>query len=696
MWLKIIYDNDILEYEVFKPDLIKVQILTSKIAPIYKEDNSIRISRIFPLLSQGANIKTWNNYMIHFVSVENPFNVLGKIKTIDERSIVENVFFSYGECSLLLICKDEKQIELFETFLDGDFKSETWIVHNEYIHDIKLKGILSTVISRFSLPSYCVLPLNLTCLLDEYVALIKLLERKLTVRYSPLAEVLDKLHVIVSNFTLELIYLNYPSGDPPLSLITTDTTRLKDSLFKQILEQQIIDRIIQINSSLSYVSTQTFSGDIPILERRSLIRRTSLLGIGSAISALSNIINFIEKAFDTINFEDIITTKMKDFGKLNGIKDLTYNNRDWSKSNIDLLNSSATEGEVIKKLVYFSSRHAYRESEFSITASTNSLTHGISLEWPILTITHEMLHSHARTILNSIFFVDGQDEEKGYSEYYERFKNKYVRGKENDDGNLIDSIREIIFLYTTKTLGYGSISVSKDYNINTSEKSVDFYLKDKEVFYKTFENEHRNLHEIFVHVLDLHYFYGGRNYYYIPLIWSSWSVISHVNADLRQYILRSLLAISSKIDQDPYERWEIALNEFKRILNSQSIEFRKKPIIQKVLKELENPNEAKNKYFSAFKNSLIIVDLVMNIFFSKKILKVLHDDKLISYVDDDTSSEQRFVYDFPIDFNENGIACPVAFLFDRFIRILNKEIDIDDVERQTAKIFLALSSKYKY
>ncbi|MBK9800226.1 MAG: hypothetical protein IPP56_11140, partial [Bacteroidetes bacterium] len=336
------------------------------------------------------------------------------------------------------------------------------------------------------------------------------------------------------------------TGEIPKFLHNQDIERLKDPLENQIIQQQNIDRLIQINSAISYVSTQAYSGSIPILERRSLIRRSSLLGIGSSVKALNRIVDYIENAFLSVNFLEIVTSHMSNAGKLEGVKLAMHDRKTWSNHNIDNFKCQIEKEGTIKKLAYFSARHAYRESEYSITASVNSISFGTALEWTLMTLTHEMLHSHVRVIINSIFFSEEKTEEENYKSYYNKYRKK-VEMKNEGTYTLIDSIREIFFTYCIRSITLGSLTEKKEYkDFQEPGPGAKLFLPKFEDFYSTFQRENRNLNEIFVHVLDLHYFYGGRTSKYIPLIWSSWSAVPHINADIRQYILRSLLAIASK------------------------------------------------------------------------------------------------------------------------------------------------------
>ena len=108
--------------------------------------------------------------------------------------------------------------------------------------------------------------------------------------------------------------------------------------------------MIQINSSLSYVSTQAYSGAVPILERRSLIRRYSLLGIGASIRALNRIVKNIEEAFSSIDFIEIITNKMELYNALDGLDSLPiYKCKNWNKRNVDTIDCLMVNKDIVGK-----------------------------------------------------------------------------------------------------------------------------------------------------------------------------------------------------------------------------------------------------------------------------------------------------------------------------------------------------------
>ncbi|RNC86260.1 MAG: hypothetical protein ED556_08155 [Winogradskyella sp.] len=690
MWIKIDYKKEEFEYEIFKPDTISVSFEYSETAPLNNLDKSVRLSKIFPLVENSREIKI-KNASLYFFDFENPYRVLGKISQKGSDNLRSNVYFSNGICSILLLDENRNLYDEFMAIVSVEPDSfENWEVENGLIKHVDFKLPEKQGLSVPEISPYDNLTKVEKVTLDEFVISMKILITKIETHDNYNLSTLSAIINEVNTFIKELQFLTYFVGDQPISLIEHDIDLLKDPLENQIMKQQILDRLIQINSSISYVSTQSYSGAIPILERRSLIRRNSLLGVGSTIRALNRLVEYIESAINKVDFKGILTEGIVDKATyLRGLGELPkYDSSDWSKLNLQTFNKKNGTNPN-QKLAYFSSRLGFRETEYSITASINSITSGLSLEWSMMTITHEMLHSHVRLVLNSIFYgAENKTTEVNFDNFYETYLS-YMLNRKLDDHSLIDSIRNVIFSYCCNTKYCGSLTTEMEYN----PEGFKVEVPSKVNFWELFRNEYRNLNEIFVHVLDLHYFYGGRTSKYIPLIWCSWSAVPHINADIRQYILRSLLAIASKIDNNPYERWKLAVQKFRDILASNFPDESKFPIFTKLKEVIQNDEVLKNYYFNAFKNSLIIVDLVMKVFYSSNIRAKLLDDEHIIFERDETKQEEELVYNIEEGFYDLKIDCPIPFLFYSMTKILKGEYKINDIERETSLHFLAMNSK---
>jgi hypothetical protein len=692
MWLKIVYDEEDIAKWPINPDKIIVSLSNEKTVPINDDLRSFRVSPIFPLIPD-YKINSIEDSVIFFFNFSNAFRVLGRIEKMGSDELKNSVFFSTGLSSIILINGDEKIWKEFKDIAKyKEVASEKWILKKNTIEKIEYSPQeVNEKIEKQEIIDYDVLPITERAIIDEFKINIKLLLLKLTSHMPSELPKFKKLIEEINSLIIELVFLVELKGNPPTTLSEFTTEDLKNIKINHVIRHQNIDRIIQVNSALSYISTQAFSGAIPILERRSLIRRNSLLGVGSAILALNNIARFIENSFSKVHFDEVINKLMSVSTSLKGLEDLPqYVSKDWDKGSINTFENLTSEDTPEFKLPYFSGRLGFRETEYCIAAAIQSITSGASLEWSLMTLTHEMLHGHVRNIITEIFYGnDTMQAEHQRDHFYDSFKKKL--NKKEVEEKLLDSIRNIILCYCCYTATHGSITTKLPYTSN----NFDIKLPGKDELWNIFERENRNISEIFVHILDLHYFYASRVSVYIPLIWCSWVAVPHINGDIRQYILRSLLTVSSKIEGSAIVRFNKAVSMVKDLLKENSSNKLNYPIVDDVIAILDDEKKLNEYYFAAFKGSLIIVDMVKNIFISSKIRGHLITDDLVKWESnekDENSFEEKYSYELPDGFHDELIKSPISYLLDKMIKELHSNDQRVDIERETALQFLALNS----
>jgi len=717
-WLKVNFQaND--SHTVWPLDFEKIEVaLTSSITiPIERLGDNFRVSPIFPLLDKGKSLP--NFYKIRFIQSIDAYKILGRIQELGTSELKESTWFSIGLASIIIVHNNIELIKEFSQINTHKIRGiEDWDVKDgkltrEPIFFFESKDQIS--FDNFEIPEYSELALDEIPIIDEFVANISLMASKVNT-YIPeeldiLNTIVDEIHELVE----ELVYLNTFSGTKPDTLSEFSVDDLKSAKLNSQIKHQNIDRIHQVNSALIYVSTQAFSGAIPILERRSLIRRHSLLGVGSAILALNNFARFVEEAFSKISIESNIADKMQyPGGGLPGIsKPYKYISTNWRTRSINTF----TNGELRHphpKLPYFSARLGFRETEYTISAAIQSLSSGVGLNWSLFTVSHEMMHGHVRMLLTTIFQGDvNQKSDKKRKEFYDHFFQRVVEKSSGNEEKLIESIRLLIFTYCCLVETHGSLTI----DVPPNKKGVyNFNALPKNKLWRRFESEYRNISEIMVHILDLHYFYNSKIEDYIPLIWSSWSSIPHIYGDKRQYILRSILTITAGNEGNPLDRFWNSINELETILTDEFSESIKSfPIVKEIIDYIITPKEVESdsnsdyskeklKYnkkrlekslFPSFKASLIIVDLVNEVLLSNKIRGELYKDPLFKVSTELLDDEKDYYYDIENGFNDISISSPVAFLFDKMRdQLLDKSISFEDnILKETATAFLALNSK---
>ena len=657
-----------------------------------------RTSPIFPLSDKNF-VPTDASYYVYLFCFDDAYKVLGRALNKGSEKLKQRIWYSVGLASVILITEDPKlDTDLLNIASCSPIDVEHWTIETSHIKEIKCNSFTTKKYypAQLNFPNYELLPAIYRTIIDEFVASVCIIAPKLA-RHTPaefdsIPRIVEEINKLIE----ELVYVHQLTGPIPPTLLefTEDKIKSNPSIREEIIYQDI-DRIIQVNAALSYVSTQGLSGAIPILERRSIIRRHSLLGIGTAILALNRISRSIEKAFSMFPVENVIEEIMTIAPPLNGINELpAYNPIDWeAEGSVDhYFNTHKIKTRDINpKLPYYSGRLGFRETEYTISAAQQSVTAGASLDWSLLTITHELVHGHVRNIINAIFYGDANDlPENKQKLFYDRFISILKTGKVQNNSEL-DSIRTLIFTYCCQTPYTGSLTHKPKQN-QDGYFSFDIRVINQERLWRLLRRENRNIHEIFSHILDFHYFYGSCLQAYVPLIWRSWSAVPHVRADMRQYILRSLLAISATVPPTTkkHKRFTYCVQELHELLKKQ--EKLGVEVIQEVNQYLEDAQNV-HDLFPPFQTSLILVDLVNEIFVSDKLRSELIADPNTDWDDIETEFEYGLRYSIPDNFSEDKVIKPTPYLISRVIGLLDTPGAPNDLESRTAKMLLACCSK---
>ncbi|MEP2936868.1 MAG: hypothetical protein ABJL86_00665 [Gilvibacter sp.] len=620
------------------------------------------------------------------------------------------IYFGYGISSILVISNEKNKIDkLIEGISEKYISYEEWEIENHKLKDTNIDPATSDENSNISFNDFHELPNSDKNIFEELFLSLNLFATKIAVIPQKDLFKIDNINLEVNSLIDKVVHFQklIDSEEDTIrdiekidSLSPRDLKKLEDRIEENIKhnyhKNQYIDRAIQLISIISYVSTQTFSGVIPILSRRSLIRRHSLGGIGSCVLAMNRITNFIEGIFHNYNFSDKIT---KDFKRKNSfLPDIRdphhYSTKKWKYSNIDEIERAQINRNNLFKLPYFSARLGFRESEYAISAAIQSITSGADREWSIMTITHELMHSQVRQVLNLILAgdiseLDNTDKE----EFYKTFKKISLNGFE-DEHSLLDSVRYIILTHCCLADKYGSLTVTKN---EVVAGNLDYDIPaDYNSMFKLVMYNFRNINEIFVHVFDLNYIYRGQIDFYLKSIWHSWSSLPHIDADIRQYVLRCLIVISAKVTaDDPFKRFVESVSILRDSLVKLHAEI-KKPLISRIIIMLRDIEKFEKDYYGGFYSYLVLVDMINNVFISDIISGELYDDDFAHVLDDNEKEELDYSYIIPDDlpegqereFHNVDINSPVAFLLNR-IRYIQSD-RTTDYARETCKLMLSI------
>lgn len=641
-----------------------------------------RVSPIFPINQDEFKVPDFKSQcFIGFFFPENTFELIGILLNKLKKGYQRNLWFSHGLASIVAFVKDRKILyEIRENLGEGLCAYEFWKIQNNDIHVEKNWQGKPQVfdISQNNIKNYNVLDLEICALIDEFKHSLNTLLHRASIYFPKLIPSLNVLKETVNDIVIQLIFLNNPEGDIPSSLPKDILKSFRNNpieVEKRILQRT--DRLIQINSALSYFISQAFSGIVPIFENECQIRSYSFLGIGSAHRALIAFTQHVENVFNKYPIEKVIRTRYKTtmgVEVFKSIADFDHSKWEHEECQIDYYLENIEPEEIKSKLVYYSGRYGFRETEFSVSVPMQILSCGDSARWSLMTLSHELLHAHVSAIMASLFLDEkGRTPREAFDEYYKGFK-EYGIDKKDGRTKLRDCIRYIIFNYCNWRFAHSNLikeieGKSKNKDGENSNK-IDFDLKrlGKNKLYEWLRELYKEINEIVVHVLDYNYFYNCSNNSYLGLLWESWAPVPVVLDKIEHYIYRSILTVSSNETGNTIERFDrsvrILRRELERVLkfNPNNI------IVQEALKSLDNQNTIKRLEI-LFPTGLYIVEMTKKFFLSSHIHSELIKDNRL----DKRNSGFKYLLETG-EFPGIRIESPIAFISDRLHKSLEDDI----------------------
>jgi hypothetical protein len=524
-----------------------------------------RVSPLFPLLNSQSTPDFGDGKLtVDFLVYREPFRVLGRLFRTHAAHEGLTVWFGIGLASVVLVRKEKSAYPAaIDEFAANLLIGEHWEVREGALHSVSYSGSRSSELAPdIKVPNLLAEGDEPTAVFEEFFLSLGLALRRASTYTPSELTVLRGFEDEVRDLMEQVVFIGSDRGtrQPPDSLQDYD---LSDGIVREQLYQQAIDKVVQINSSLSYVISQAYRGAPPLLQSAPLIQRHSLLGVGRAHRALVNMVRDIERALHSMSVRESIGRAWGAWPPLDGFGkgQSPIDTSTWKTLRLPDVLLHNTPDEDQHKLTYFSGRLGFRESEYAVAAAIQALAGGDSPHWHLSTMTHEVLHGHVREILNAVFGPVREDGPRGVKELWQlifsRFRQQ-MRDGCGDEWKLIDSARNVFLHYVCLTTQMGSLTRPPRPRERMDGVDVIGMLavpRQDEVLLAAFELENRSVAEIMVHVLDLYYFFDDDPARYLSAIWRSWESVPSVMRDTRQYVLRSLLACTSLDEGDPIDRF---------------------------------------------------------------------------------------------------------------------------------------------
>ena len=472
------------------------------------------------------------------------------------------------------------------------------------------------------------------------------------------------------------------------------------------------DALIQLNSAFAYILSQSFYGGPPLAYNLSLNSCHSLLGIGTAIKGIQKLTDFIIEGF---GHHPVANAVKSHFGRTTLSTFLKPEDTGVGKRSLtpDDFLVDVKYVRQTSKLAYFSTRMGFSEHGYCVTAATQCLASADAARRSLLTLSHELLHSHVKGIL-SIILAGAADGDSKWSdalplaaEYRKLAKEYRADPTLQKNWTILQFLRFRIFAFCDGVFQVVSECPGCRVSDDGPARIAAGPATDDESELERFKNAFSFLNEVIVHVLDLHYFYDASERIFLSTLWSSWANIPGVADKIEWYILRCLVAVSvinvdglMSEDFDALkglsgtdgktldQRFEQAVQSLQSVLEELSEVDHTGPILEVVLERLRTPSTLgwiRRAFFPCH-------------LFAQVVKQFLYSPKLRDYFDSfedplaDRDEEGVSVYNLaPLEFIREPIKNPIAFLRDR-LRRPSDDSETSDEEQRSAWLFLALAS----
>lgn len=685
-----------------------------------------------------------NDTKITFYSLEKPFPHIKRLIDSLKIELKNEVWFAIGLSNLVVIDNSNShelsiEIEDYVVYNGICIARETWLI-DEYssISHPPMVHFYGQINGEDIFQFHFQIPENLLLHEKFVISEFKMTSNKLlsaSYKFTPqYFKSHRKILIEASELVTDLFILRDNSnGYEPSEALETLLKDPENS--KEEILNDTYGRIVQLNSSLSYVYSQVYSGALPIFDHIGIVRRHSMLGVGTAINALYELLFQLEELFLTIPFEKHLAPRGDSKDTLDNenrvyIKKIPdelsvingpslHEPSIWNKVGKAIVNTLSPDEYIelrsqpdfeffYNRFAFFSGRLGFREYDFTATAAIQVLIEAKTLRWNVVNYTHEIIHNHVRIILNEIIAIN-RIETEGYVHFIDERRPKlidFLEGKRVDSISMNDYFFMVMMSYCVYSQYHGSLSEEWDkekFDRVFRKQEIDQLLLILPVsadLVKLIKSNYRDISEIFVHILDFAYIYKKDSNVYLRSIWNSWATVPMVSSNLMHYVLRSLLVFAVDIDKDADDRFDLCVSKLRDLCReNRSDSFIFDRILQKLnfeedhtsngqiednhVKDFLDLTEYDLRY--RFQNCVMIADLAYSFF-------VANVEEFLDRGDDLVQDNDLYGIE-SLRFEKVDIKSKLRLVTSELIQSI-KEMDGTFSERDSSWLLLAIGSKF--
>jgi len=678
--------------------------------------NIFTCSPLFSLYKSGVRIlpEIKIGTRIDFYIISSPFPIFAKL--LNNFNITNHAWFSLGLANLVIITNDSdgelaNEIGSYLETNKGYIATEKWIIKDKGINTT-LNEVKLNTIHHETFKLRAELPLSSQFILSELIITVEEILSSCK-KYTPhYYEDFQAIFNAGTDLINDLYFLDGDEHQQHSGAFDNSITSAERDQWKS----DRLGRLVQFSSALSYVYSQIYSGSFPVLDHVGIIRRHSLLGIGTANGALFQLLLQLEKAFLYIPFENIIASQyntafiptefFKSFSPDKHLIHIWESDQTrkviFGSSDPESHKHINKETEFFSRFPFFSGRLGFREYDLSATAALQVLVEASSLEWNVINYTHEIIHNHVRIILEPLIQPYESDSQlkKWLSNQLQGVTKCY---KNNRSINLSYSeyFSYLLISYCINSEYFGGLSIKHNREsylkmIASGSNERNYQLPNIDQLIIRLRSLYRDISEIFVHVLDFSYVYIHNLDVYIKSIWCSWSRVPTVLSNVEHYILRTLLIFALKEQGTSYDRFDESVKRFKEFLTKHDHEGSINCISQQIHEILDNSNEDLKQRFV---NSIVIADMAAQFFVAKAESYLNNEDERVLPKPDPEHFQSGFnnpIYELDTgEFIDASVRSKIRFVYDQLNRTIERNTNstLDEpTEYNSAWLLLTLSS----
>ncbi len=338
------------------------------------------------------------------------------------------------------------------------------------------------------------------------------------------------------------------------------------------------------------------------------------------------------------------------------------------------------QDDQVPLLTYFSLRHGFMESKFSVTAASEALTSETMPQWTLMTLSHEIMHSRVRTIFQALFGKVWGDSDYSLinEEFYRDFAEWIEQRSAPQKTKIAPGLRNVILHFCYAIELFSDPILAKNDALSrtvTIEKLSECYSRHKQLAI-----------EMIVHFHDYYFSYAYQPKMYLMSLWASWIKVAAPYTRTEEYLTRSLATVACGAGTEPTAAYATSVEHIRDALDSLEAKDVCSPLFQEI-RSLVDSEEVR----ALFKPMYYLIDQVRLFFASQTIASNI--DK----IDKDPFSEGSFrAEDYSASiyvFREEGeTISPIRYSLAALFRALSDSPPSVDRQWLTAWNYMVISS----